>query len=152
MYLLEHGLPPVLKWFSRASAPILRADSSLPLPWGQVGCREQTWNWQFVWWKRGSCETNNTSDDNGVRATLWFMMREENGQRKPSQVADSASVQFANECSNGHNVLVTPSGNMDRQYGKNLNISTGIFFALEKIASQEIKKTKWETHMGPSFE
>ena len=70
------------------------------------------------------------------------MMREENGQRKPPQVADSASVQFANECSNGHNVLVTPSGNMDRQYGKNLNISTGIFFALEKIASQEIKKTK----------
>ena len=42
------------------------------------------------------------------------MMREENGQRKPPKVADSASVQFADECSNGYNVLVTPSGNMDR--------------------------------------
>ena len=41
------------------------------------------------------------------------MLREENGHRKPPKVADSASVQFANECSYGYNILVAPSGYMD---------------------------------------
>ena len=60
--------------------------------------------------KEGEPHEEYEEEENGDREED---KNQEDREKEPPEIADSATIQLPNECSNWHHVLIAPSGNIN---------------------------------------